>query len=482
MTPPYPRTWWVTDALLAGPYPGDQRDTEARAKLNRLLRAGIRRFVSLQEPEEASTFVPYSPTLKRLAAKMRLSVECVNFPIPDNGIPSSTRMREILRCLDTANRPTYLHCWGGHGRTGTVIGCWLRERGLSGPDALKAITDLRRHDPYLAAQPSPQTPGQRNMVLRWIPAATLARAQGCLLGQLAGDALGSLVEFCSPGQIRARYPGGVRLMEDGGTWNTIAGQPTDDSEMALALARMLVRKGTYDATDAKTAYRAWLNSRPFDCGATTASGLRGNPNHDSQANGAMMRISPLGIFGAMQDLALVGHWARQDAALTHPNPVCQQANALFAMALALAIRTGPDPASLFGTIKTWANDMAVERPLMKAITDSAKARPRSYVDQQGWVLIALQNALWQLLHAPSLEQGIIDTVHQGGDTDTNAAIAGALLGALQGRDAIPEQWLNALMTCRPQASNPSIKRPRPECFWPIDANEVAEQLIQGPSA
>jgi len=65
------------------------------------------------------------------------------------------------------------------------------------------------------------------------------RAQGCLLGQLAGDSLGGLVEFRSPEEIRRNYPDGVRELADGGTWNTIAGQPTDDSEMALSLARML---------------------------------------------------------------------------------------------------------------------------------------------------------------------------------------------------------------------------------------------------
>ena len=71
----------------------------------------------------------------------------------------------------------------------------------------------------------------------------LSRAQGCLLGQLAGDALGSLVEFKSPEEIRRTYPDGVRELADGGTWNTIAGQPTDDSEMALLLARMLAERG-----------------------------------------------------------------------------------------------------------------------------------------------------------------------------------------------------------------------------------------------
>src|SRR6516164_11041668 len=93
----------------------------------------------------------------------------------------------------------------------------------------------------------------------------LSRAQGCLLGQLAGDALGSLVEFQSPEQIRRKYPNGVRELADGGTWGTIAGQPTDDSEMALILARALIKHRRYDAEEARKAYVFWLNSDPFDC-------------------------------------------------------------------------------------------------------------------------------------------------------------------------------------------------------------------------
>jgi ADP-ribosylglycohydrolase len=85
-------------------------------------------------------------------------------------------------------------------------------------------------------------------------AEMLERAQGCLLGQLAGDALGSLVEFRSQDDIRREYPNGVRELADGGTWNTIAGQPTDDSEMALLLARMLADPGRYDPKEARKAY------------------------------------------------------------------------------------------------------------------------------------------------------------------------------------------------------------------------------------
>lgn len=305
----------------------------------------------------------------------------------------------------------------------------------------------------------------------------LSRAQGCLLGQLAGDALGSLVEFQTPEQIRREYPDGVRYLADGGTWNTIAGQPTDDSEMALLLARMLVHQQRYDPKEAGKAYAFWLDSGPFDCGTTVLSGLLGRPNSESQANGAMMRVSPLGIFGAKHDLERVAEWAKQDAALTHPHPVCRQANALFTMAIAYAIQTGTGAHDLYEQIVVWANEMGADNSLMEVITGATEAPPADYVHQQGWVLIAFRNALWQLLHAPNLEEAVVDTVMRGGDTDTNAAICGALLGAVYGREAVPAQWTDCLLNCRPVTGQAHVGRPRPECFWPVDALELAERLV-----
>ena len=77
----------------------------------------------------------------------------------------------------------------------------------------------------------------------------------------------------------------------------------------------------------------------------------------------------------------------------------------------------------------------------------------------------------------SLEEAVTDTVMRGGDTDTNAAICGALLGAVRGRTAIPAQWINVLLNCRPEAGHPRVARPRPKCFWPVDALELAERLV-----
>lgn len=65
----------------------------------------------------------------------------------------------------------------------------------------------------------------------------------------------------------------------------------------------------------------------------------------------------------------------------------------------------------------------------------------------------------------------------GGDTDTNAAIAGALLGAVHGREAVPAQWRQMVLSCHPAEGAPAVRRPRPRAFWPVDALTLAERLL-----
>ena len=308
--------------------------------------------------------------------------------------------------------------------------------------------------------------------------ARLDRARGCLIGQIAGDSLGSLVEFQSPEDIRLLYPDGVRDLEDGGKFDTLAGQPTDDSEMALALARTLIARGAYDPEAANRAYTEWLDSDPFDCGLTIRDGLLGSPRHESQANGALMRIGPLGIFGASHRLDAVARWAREDARLTHPHRVCLDANAVFAMAIAYAIDHGPTPSELYERMAAWASEGEICPEVRACVEAAATGPPDDYMTHMGWVLIALRNALWQVRHAPSLEEGVIDSVMRGGDTDTNAAICGALLGAVHGLAAIPARWTEKILRCRPEAGRPGVRRPRPTVYWPVDALDLAAQLLR----
>jgi len=306
-------------------------------------------------------------------------------------------------------------------------------------------------------------------------AGRLSRAQGALLGQLVGDSLGGLVEFQRGESVRQGYPDGPRRLVDGGQWDTLAGQPTDDSEMALALARSIVSRGAFEREAALAAYRGWLRSSPFDVGGTVGAALRDHPNPASQANGSLMRASPLGVYAHALPAPLAAELARQDSSLTHPNPACGDAVAAFVVAVAHAIREGDGPEAAWRAAVEWAKAADAARLVREALEAAAAEPPVCDEGSEGWVKIALQNAFHELLHAPSLEEGVVATVRRGGDTDTNAAIAGALLGAVHGRAAVPAEWRSMILSCRPLA--PRARRPRPRAFWPTDAMEIAERLL-----
>ncbi|MGE5568414.1 MAG: inositol monophosphatase family protein [Rhodospirillales bacterium] len=325
-------------------------------------------------------------------------------------------------------------------------------------------------------------------------AAVLNRAQGCLLGQVAGDSLGSLVEFQSPSSIIRRYGEGPSVLEDGGTWGTIAGQPTDDSELALALARSLVACGDYDPDDVAKAYVRWYDSAPFDIGGTTSRALSaasralraGRPpapaaneaaDGESQANGALMRISPLGIFDAGSRHSRAFILGRIDASLTHPNPVCRDASGVMAAVISHAIRNGGTPREVYRFALELVQSQNVADSVRAAIERASELPPDCVSRHRGWVLVALQNAFYELLQSQNAEEGIRRTVRRGGDTDTNAAIAGALLGAVHGRDSIPAQWIDRVTSCRPLPVCPGVLHPRPPEYWPVDAFALAERLL-----
>jgi ADP-ribosylglycohydrolase/fructose-1,6-bisphosphatase/inositol monophosphatase family enzyme len=340
-----------------------------------------------------------------------------------------------------------------------------------------------------AASPAPRPPFALVRPARGravADAGRLSRAQGCLLGQLAGDSLGGLVEFRDRGSIAQEYPRGVRDLRYGGAWHNLAGQPTDDSEMALMLARTLAHEGRYDRGAVLDAYCRWWPHAfdrgntlrqalgPACSGRTAAERLRLAEQHagrTSQSNGCLMRVSPLGVFGAGRPAEAAG-WAREDAGLTHPHPVCQDACAVFVAAIATAVATGGTPQAAYEAALGEAGRSNVQAAVRQALEEARQVAPTDYTSQMGWVLIALQNAFWQLLHAASLEEGIVDTVMRGGDTDTNAAIA----GAVQGRQAIPSRWLHALLSCRTLEGTPT-RHPRPQEFWPVDALELAEAVL-----
>lgn len=315
------------------------------------------------------------------------------------------------------------------------------------------------------------------------------RALGCMLGLVIGDSLGSQVEFQTREAIAVTHPRGVRELADSSVWKTLAGQPTDDSELGLTLARSLVRSGCYDPEDAAGAYGRWYTSEPFDCGHSTglafapaasallnkAQAARRSADQGSQSNGSLMRIAPVGVWAVDPDEAAA--IASADSALSHPHPVCRAACAAFAAAISAAI-AGADRHGMMATALRIADAagpgaVSVAEALRQA---EAGVAPSEYHHRMGFVLIALQNAFFHLVAGTPIETALITTVGKGGDTDTNAAIAGALLGAAFGRTALPARWVMPVLTCRPDPGLHSA-RPRPDAYWPDDLLDLTEALL-----
>ena len=165
---PIPSSYWVVDdRLLAGEYPGSLSDDEAREKLAALLDAGIRSFLDLTEAHELRR---YDTIVEEMAKTRNIDVRYRRMSVQDMGIPTVAHMTAVLEHIDSEieeGRPVYVHCWGGIGRTGTVVGCWMVCRdGCTADEALQRIGELRRGTPD-HRRTSPETAEQRQFVTDW---------------------------------------------------------------------------------------------------------------------------------------------------------------------------------------------------------------------------------------------------------------------------------------------------------------------------
>jgi protein-tyrosine phosphatase len=161
--------WVEPGVLLAGEYPGAKYGTSPEDKLAALLDAGVRVFIDLTEDSEP--LAPYEAPLGELARAAGLDVVYERHPIRDVSVPDEpARNRGVLAALArgrAAQQVAYIHCWGGIGRTATVVGCLLREQGLDGDAALERIRSLREGTTK-AFRESPETAEQQEYIRGWV--------------------------------------------------------------------------------------------------------------------------------------------------------------------------------------------------------------------------------------------------------------------------------------------------------------------------
>ena len=319
------------------------------------------------------------------------------------------------------------------------------------------------------------------------------RAEGALVGLAVGDALGTTLEFTRPGHP----PRGVRLdgphrdITGGGPFGVVAGQVTDDTQMACCVAAAL-GPGGLDVDELARSYVDWVKIA-FDVGNLTRAAIAGLAagdrdaarrawdlsGHDAAPNGSLMRTAPIGVRFATDPVARRAA-AFDDSALTHFDPRCQLACAAFDAAIAAGVGGATDPRELVSAatdelraaaitlidrlpddLTGWVLEAraALDRDLDVALADDPELRDQGgerldLHGHMGFVRVAFRLAFWELLHAVSYADGVIDVVNRGGDADTNGAIAGALLGAFHGIHAIPPSWSRRVLDAVPDGAPP----------------------------
>ncbi len=271
-----------------------------------------------------------------------------------------------------------------------------------------------------------------------------ARARGALIGLAVGDALGGPLEFLARSDAQAAYGEALTEMVGGGWLHLRPGQTTDDTAMALALARSLDECGGYDERDVLRRYLAWRASSPPDIGITVSAVLSAaaagedartaaerfhrESGGKSAGNGSLMRIAPVAVRFARDPDAMVAV-ARRESTLLHHDPLAADACAWYCRRLAGLLLDEPAVAG------SDCDPRVAEAVALDREGAAARAEPLG-----GFVLAALGIAAAAVETASSFDEALVWAVNCGGDADTNGAVAGALLGTRFGEDAIPERW------------------------------------------
>ncbi|MDD2851068.1 MAG: ADP-ribosyl-[dinitrogen reductase] hydrolase [Desulfuromonadaceae bacterium] len=264
------------------------------------------------------------------------------------------------------------------------------------------------------------------------------RARASFIGMAIGDALGATLEFMTVPEIAQKY-GIFRDIVGGGWLRLKPGQVTDDTEMALCVARAILQHQRWSTEAVADNFAAWLKGRPTDCGDTCRKGIRrymlhgsleAPPNEWDAGNGAAMRILPAALF-SFPDKELLKKYTLEQAHITHNNPVSDAACLALGAMLHQALR-GDSKAQMRRT----ADALATNFPTFKFDPYRGLAT--------GYVVDTVQTVFHWFFKARSFEECLVGTVNQGGDADTTGAICGMLAGAYYGMDAVPKRWIKKM--------------------------------------
>lgn len=448
--PPFVNSYWVAPGmLLAGPFPGDVDPDVAARKLEALAGAGAQAVVNLQPEAERGRDGAAFPDLAASLAALGMSTS--RFPTVDMDVPSANTVRAVLDKIDeeiARGRTVYVHCWGGHGRTGVIVGCWLQRHGLAGEAGpLERIKELRTSAGIYA--PSPQTRAQCDFVVNWPspePMPVSNRQAGAVWGALVGDALGVPYEF-KPGRSADSIVWGAT-----GTHGQPPGTWSDDGGLFLALLDSLLESG-FDLKDQGARALAWLkgpNYKPghvFDVGIATRKALSaidsgvpaeraGGMSEIDNGNGSLMRILPIALVAA-DGPSQIADSAQRASSVTHGHSRSRLTCALYCL-VARRLLDGE------GDREAAVEEALANLRMLCPAEDRDELRLIENYQQRtgsGYVVDTFWSAWDAFARASSYEDAVKRAVAYGNDTDTTACVAGGLAGIYWGVSGIPGEWL-----------------------------------------
>lgn len=288
------------------------------------------------------------------------------------------------------------------------------------------------------------------------------RQRGALLGLAIGDALGAAVEFKPPGTFPL-----VTTFRDGGPHRLNAGEWTDDTSMALALADSIASVG-WDLNDQAERYLRWsdsgaysVNGRCFDIGIQTSEALSrfaanrdawtsASKSADHSGNGSIMRLAPVPIRYASlleSNLPELARLCGESSIPTHASVRCIAACRYLGVVLAglihgidRAIVLSPtwDKLEQLRSLEPWCDHVDA------VASGSFRSKQPPAIVGSGYVISSLEAALWAFHDAPDFPAAVLKAVNLGDDADTTGALCGQLAGAHFGESGIPSEWLSGL--------------------------------------
>ena len=295
--------------------------------------------------------------------------------------------------------------------------------------------------------------------------------RGCIYGHAIGDALGVGAENLSKRQVSKFYPGGLRdsdqfiqLVRRG--WSP--GEWTGDTEQMLCILESIVEKNEVDVLDIAKRFIQWYKDGGRGIGSTVRSVLSSpdflrDPHSSakyvwelsqkrSAANGAIMRTSVLGIWD-FREPERVKENAERVCKMTHYDPRCVGSCVMISMVISSILVGEKDIRS---AVDDAASVAAAYDPRILEYVNISKSGSLDGLKLDeglepggqpaiGYTLKAMGAGLWAVLNSEDFEKGLVEIIREGGDADSNAAVAGALLGVRFGYSRIPERWKNGLL-------------------------------------